>query len=240
MKLSQKGFLHLHTLIAFVLVVGVIGGVGAYVITNSKAASALTSSTCYLRGRVWSTTANTCTKTCISDAGTAVVASPYDYCSGALSKISYATCDANGRKWLDVGCARRWQQTDKADAPQCKTAGQTYKVTSSIDKCVASTTTSTSSGSYAYSCTATFSSINSATGKITISGSVKNIGTATGPARINIGEPGVGVKDSFLSSNLAPGQTNNWSRSYTIKKGTVYAVLDGGTQSNSSCGERTY
>lgn len=39
MKLSQKGFLHLQTIVAFVLVVGVIGGVGAYVLSKSKAAT---------------------------------------------------------------------------------------------------------------------------------------------------------------------------------------------------------
>ena len=139
-KMTQKGFLSLHIVLPLVIAIAAIGGVGAYVlIKNSHAASSLTSSGCYLRGRVW--TGSSCSKTCISGAGSHVVASPYDYCSGAVSKISYSTCVSKNRKWVDSGCARRWQQTKLAGAHQCTSSSMTYYVENTYDRCATLTQT---------------------------------------------------------------------------------------------------
>ena len=111
-KLGQKGILSLHVLVPLVLVVVSIGGIGAYVLQKSSAAAYLTKAGCEVRGRVWvGGTGNPCANKCISGAGSIVNAEPYNYCSNALSKISRTTCESKKRKWLDVGCARRWQQT---------------------------------------------------------------------------------------------------------------------------------
>jgi hypothetical protein len=138
-KITQKGFLSLHVLLPAILVIAGIGGVGAYVLTKSHASSVLDSTGCALRGRVMS--GSTCTKTCSSGAGSHIIANPYDYCSSAVSKISSATCSANNRKWVDTGCARRWQQTDKQGAIQCKSASMTYFVQNPYDKCSTSRAT---------------------------------------------------------------------------------------------------
>jgi hypothetical protein len=137
-KLKQVGMLSLHALVPVVIAVVAIGGIGAYVLTKSQAAAYLTSSECLIRGRVWngSLTGNPCSNTCKSGAGSIVTASPYNYCSGAISKISKTTCDNTYRKWIDQGCARRWQQTNLANAPQCTNSGATYTVKSPYDQCI--------------------------------------------------------------------------------------------------------
>lgn len=122
------------------LTVGIVGGGGFAVYNSYAAVPYLNSSQCYLLGRVYAGgSGNPCASKCISGAGSMVVASPYNYCSGAVSKISSAKCNELKRVWINNGCARRWQQgptgTTTPNAIQCKYAGHVYWVGSTYDSC---------------------------------------------------------------------------------------------------------
>lgn len=145
-KLNQKGLLSFHIILPVALVILAVAGVGTYVVQKSKATSYLSSTGCQIRGRVWvGGSGNPCSNRCVSGAGALVSASPYNYCSGAVSKISYSTCTNNNRVWVDNGCARRWQQTDKVSVIQCKSSSMTYYVMNPYDKCGYAKSTSTTS-----------------------------------------------------------------------------------------------
>ena len=132
-------FSNLHApakVLVLALTIGVIGS-ASFAVYSSFAASYLDKAGCDLRGRVWvgTTSSNPCSNKCQSGAGSIVSATPYNYCSGAISKISSTACSTNNRKWVSPGCARRWQQTSLLNAVQCKYTGMEYIVASPYDKC---------------------------------------------------------------------------------------------------------
>lgn len=120
-----------------VVFVALFSAVGGYAVIQSKAATPyLSSYGCYQRGRVWvGGTGNPCANKCIpagytsvydyntkqtytywaASAGSLVYATPYNYCSAAVTKasaISYDKCwNALSRDWVSgTGCARDWRR----------------------------------------------------------------------------------------------------------------------------------
>jgi hypothetical protein len=119
------------------LMIGIIGGGGFAVYNTYAAVPYLNSTQCYLLGRVYvGGSGNPCASRCISGAGRLVTASPYNYCSGAVSKISSRACSSNNRVWINNGCARNWTQPqNELNAKQCKIYPSVYKTKSTTDKC---------------------------------------------------------------------------------------------------------
>lgn len=124
-KLNPKGFAHW---ILPLLVVVVIGGIGSYLYLHKSTASttALSASSCTIRGRTYSS--GVCHDTCQSSAGTYITsARVYNYCSGAVStSISDSTCTLLGRKHIEEGCLRWWRQTRLYSAAECISNYATY------------------------------------------------------------------------------------------------------------------
>lgn len=94
---------------------------------------------CTVRGRV--TSGTTCTTSCASGAGSLVTSGTYAYCSSAVSKFSESYCTTTlGRYWVTDGCARRADQRQTANAPQCANTAYTYYI-SAYDICYKANTT---------------------------------------------------------------------------------------------------
>lgn len=143
-KLNAKGFAHW---IVPAVVVAIVGGIGAYMLTQSHADYVITGPVpygiCQQMGRKWDSTAQKCSNTCISYAnGNYLVTSrAYNYCKGNISFISQSTCNALHRVYVYYvdGCSRRNEQTNitqKNPSPwQCQGNYARYVVASPNDKC---------------------------------------------------------------------------------------------------------
>lgn len=140
-KLNQIGVISLHTIVPVILVVFAIGGIGAYVVSKSKASIPyLDPAGCAIRGRNWigATSGNPCGRVCAPGTGTIIVAPNYDYCSGtetSINTMSQPTCATLGRVWLVDGCARRADRISRTNVPQCTSSLATYFISSSSDYC---------------------------------------------------------------------------------------------------------
>ncbi|GEM_PF-3531170 len=209
-KPDQRGFGHVELIIAIVFI-ALIAVIGVKVFAATHADPLLTSSQCQLRGRVWS--GNGCTKTCLSGAGSHVVADPYDYCSNALSKISSTTCAANGRKYLNVGCARRWQQNNATGAIQCLNSANTYYVQDPYDVCKSTAT-------YTFSCTKSFSPTSPVRGKtFSVSYTIKNTSSKNSGAYTVVFFPASANGSQYNGksySSLVAGASRSGSMSISI------------------------
>lgn len=76
---------------------------------------------CKLLGRTFDTTKNACNRVCNADSGTLLIgASSTYYCNKAVATvISAERCSTLHRQWLTIGCARRVDQKDTNNAPEC-------------------------------------------------------------------------------------------------------------------------
>lgn len=108
-----------------------------------------TQASCQLLGRKWDKTKKTCTTTCSNGKAILLVGqvSGGKYCSGSLISITPANaaslqqaCTTHHRVWLVDGCARRDDQHDANNAPQCA-AGYPYYNANYKNKTEATTAT---------------------------------------------------------------------------------------------------
>lgn len=140
-----------HKLLVALLVAVMFGGVGVWKLTTSQAyTNDLSYEKCVLRGRTFNWYSGECSG-CQAGAGPWVAPSgavEYGYCSAAVSKtIGTSHCASLKRDYVGiVGCARRWQQTNAANALQCVNNNHTYRVMSDYDRCIDPTAPAPTSG----------------------------------------------------------------------------------------------
>lgn len=125
---------HKWFILAPLVVLLLVGVVGVWSTYFSNATTALSSTECKIRGRVYSS--GNCYKQCVSGAGSITYGKYFDWCSKAVStSLSSSTCAGKNRKFVAyTGCARRWQQTNATGAIQCTRSTYTY-IVASVDYC---------------------------------------------------------------------------------------------------------
>lgn len=82
---------------------------------------AIAKAECKLLGRTFDTTKNACKRDCTADSGTLLIGdfNTY-YCNKAVATvISSDRCKSLHRQWAIIGCARRVDQKDTNNAPEC-------------------------------------------------------------------------------------------------------------------------
>ncbi len=153
-----------HTVVTAILSIAIFGGIGAYIITASQAATVSnvrvsTSLGCRLVGRVWD--GDSCnygavgsSAPCISKAETYREITGTDkntrgYCTNSVAlSIGQSSCvDTLHRMYVyQIGCARRIDQNNTANAVQCQPDYPNYVANVSTDYCKKPTTTTTTTG----------------------------------------------------------------------------------------------
>lgn len=117
-------------------------GVGAGTVSSGPTTDPITAERCGLLGRK-PKDVNNCNRVCLEGAGSLLISSTTTktaYCSNALAtNIGPARCDSLNRKYVDVGCARRVDQKDTVNAPQCVTGYSYYNANFSNKGTVTST-----------------------------------------------------------------------------------------------------
>lgn len=131
------------TLVPLAIFALLFSAVGAYYVTQSKAAVSgpLGAYDCRILGRIWN--GSKCTNECESkvNGNRLITSRAYNYCSGNISFISQSVCNQKKRVWSVYvdGCARRNDQqttTQRNPGPkQCQYGYARYVVQSDIDKC---------------------------------------------------------------------------------------------------------
>lgn len=141
------GWLRNNQRVVALLAILVFAGIGAWIITASKADSGdrgltayiSTPEGCWLAGRNWNSSTGKCTQTCRNSGSNFIAASGdyLGYCSGyALKTLDASVCDARGRRFIHrVGCARKYVQQNDIGARQCRYVDNQYMAAGSSDYC---------------------------------------------------------------------------------------------------------
>lgn len=249
--LNQKGFGHIELVLAL-LFVGLFAFVGIRVMGVNHAGPLLTQKQCTLVGRTWNTTAGSCNKTCASGQGSYVVTSTYDYCSAAITpahSISAADCALYGRVQLVsttyyIGCARHAPQVagaSYANAIQCATAGQTYRVLSTYDRCGSTTTASLSGKCQIISPSTITAGVKTASTIVRFTNTGTNSFTIAYDTAGSISSPsgggrGAGYSGSYVTSGSIIGGAY---KDVTVASGSIFNITDKGSTATTMIKNKT-